>query len=291
MSAKLYDIKDIYSYDKAGNVMMLSSYPAAFWKPYRDNHAYFDRRFKSMYKSFFPFDQDDVDDIAEAASNFTYDVYAHMLANDKRYSELFRIETIPDDTAYSLTNNVDYTETLERTEDRSGQDIKGSEQISDTGSNVYGQQTISEDTDIDYGQRTETKDNDFISGARADTTDNSKSAYNEGTYTPTDRSELSKGEQTDHTDDEISYSAHSDSQNREIVNGSHTDTNSNTRTEGQRTDTHSDDADIDQTIHKVGNMGVQTVDDMLLKHWDNWNLFKFYDLIFSEIAENLLRLR
>ena len=67
--------------------------------------------------------------------------------------------------------------------------------------------------------------------------------------------------------------------------GAHKDERDDTYTEGARQDV----TDEDITVHKVGNMGVQTVDDMLKKHWDNWSMFDFYGLIFEDIAKNLLR--
>ena len=38
----VYTIGDIYKKNKTDNKMMLSPYPADFWKPYRDNSNYFD---------------------------------------------------------------------------------------------------------------------------------------------------------------------------------------------------------------------------------------------------------
>lgn len=44
----LQEIKDIYEYRRDDNSPMLSPYQPSdidFWKPYRDNYAYFDRMF------------------------------------------------------------------------------------------------------------------------------------------------------------------------------------------------------------------------------------------------------
>ena len=81
----VYTIGDIYNKNKTDETLMLSAYPADFWKPYRDNNAYFDRRFKTLYKSWYPYDQESDEGLAAVADAFRMDVYAHLTANDKRY--------------------------------------------------------------------------------------------------------------------------------------------------------------------------------------------------------------
>lgn len=46
-----------------------------------------------------------------ALSDFKQAVYTLFLKNDKKYTELYRIHTIPDNEAYELTNNYDMHET------------------------------------------------------------------------------------------------------------------------------------------------------------------------------------
>lgn len=251
----VYNIGDIYAQNMLENKKMLSEYPADFWKPYRDNHTYFDRRFKSLYKSWFPYDQDEAEGRQAVADAFRMDVYAHLLANDKRYTELFRIENIADNDAYSLVNNVDYTETRQRSEGREGENVKGSENIS----TVYGEQNI-------------THENELVKGERNDIGIMSKSAFNESDFSNINKEEFTSGEQTDTEDLSTTY-------------GEHTDT----RSEGSRTDTNVLDINESESIRKVGNMGVQTVDDMLAKHYDNWSLFDFYKIIFTDICRDILR--
>lgn len=259
----VYTIGDIYNKNKTDQTLMLSSYPADFWKPYRDNNTYFDRRFKSLYKSWFPYDQESDEGLAAVADEFRLDVYAHLMANDKRYSELFRVNTIADDEAYSLVNNVDYTETRLRTEGRDGENVKGSETITDTGANQYGAQTVS-------------SENENNKGEREDVNIKSRSAFNESEFTGTEKDDFTSGAQTDSGSEETTY-------------GSHTDNISNTRVDGQRTDTSALDITENESIHKIGNMGIMTVDDILRKRVEQWSLFDFYKLIFSEIARDLLR--
>lgn len=249
----LYEIKDIQSYCKDENKMMLSNYDADFWKPYRDNYNYFDRYFMKKYRSWFPMDQEG--DIEEVSTDFSFDVKALLMINDKRYSELFRVNIIPDDAAYSLTNNVDYTESTERNVTFN----KGAQENEDDYETGYGAQTVDDDRELTYG-------------ATSGTDSKSVSAYNSSTYDPAEQIARSTTQ-------------HIDSQDNSMTYGAHTDTHGGTHTEGAREDTTGETI----TSHKVGNMGVQTVDDMLKKHWENWSLFEFYDLIFADIARILLR--
>ena len=67
------------------------------------------------------------------------------------------------------------------------------------------------------------------------------------------------------------------------------DTTSNGSTrKGSETDTTSNAYNETVTSNKKGNIGVQTGSDMLSKHTTYWKNFDFYNLIFSEIAKELL---
>ena len=47
----------------------------------------------------------------------------------------------------------------------------------------------------------------------------------------------------------------------------------------------------DYTLTRKGNIGVVDSTDLMKKAWDAWNrIFNFYDVIFSDIADELLRL-
>lgn len=256
-AARVYNVKDMYEQSKEDLKPLLSNYGGAgsFWDGYKTNYSHFDRLFKKKYASLIPIDQDYEDGIASITDEFRADVYAWLLANDKRYTELFRVNTIPDNDAYSLTNNVDYTETTSR-------DIvfdKGSQQNILDGETNYGQQVVDDDKSLTYG-------------ATGGTDTKSVSAYNSSTYEPDEQVQSSTTQHIDTQDNAMTYGAHKDERD-------------DTYTDGARHDV----TDEDVTVHKVGNMGVQTVDDMLKKHWENWDMFDFYGLIFEDIAKNLLR--
>ena len=253
--AQVFNVKDIYTSAKDNNRKLLSEYGSDFWAGYKANYQYFDRLFMKKYASLIPIDQDYLEGVQSIQEDFSYDVYAWLMANDKRYSELFRVNSIEDDTAYSLTNNVDYTETTAR-------DVtfdKGSQENEDDYTDTIGSQENTEDLSTTYG-------------VSSQTTTNAVSAYNSAIYDPDSQSAVNTPEHTDTGDNTLTF-------------GSREDTHGGTHTEGAR----QDKTDEDITVHKVGNMGVQTVDDMLKKHWDNWTLFDFYGLIFEDIAKNLLR--
>ena len=57
---------------------------------------------------------------------------------------------------------------------------------------------------------------------------------------------------------------------------------------GSETDTTNNSYNETVTSSKKGNIGVQTGADMLGKHTNYWKNFDFYNLIFSEIAKELL---
>lgn len=59
-------------------------------------------------------------------------------------------------------------------------------------------------------------------------------------------------------------------------------------TKGQETDTNRIAGNDAHTSHIYGNIGVTTVDDMLKKHNDFWQLFNFYQIVFNDICKNFL---
>lgn len=65
-------------------------------------------------------------------------------------------------------------------------------------------------------------------------------------------------------------------------------TNDGSTRKGAETDTTSNAYNETVTSNKKGNIGVQTGADMLGKHTNYWKNFDFYNLVFSEIAKELL---
>lgn len=287
----LQEIKDIYNYRREDNSPMLSPYEPSgdidFWKPYRDNFAYFDRMFMKKYRSWFPMDQEG--DIEEISVDFAYDVKSWLMINNKRYAELFRMQSIPDDSKYSLTDNVSENETIGKTTSNSGTFTKGSEQITDSGSNIYGAQTDSETKSKTFGQQIIDHDTSETIGVTEKTTTNTTSAYNESGYSDKDKTVEADAARSNSVNVDITNGSHTDSETNGYTHGTHTDTISNTRTDGQRIDTNSGTGSESITRQRSGNIGVRTVDEMLTIHKDTWVDFSFFEIIFADIARELLR--
>ena len=230
-------IGEVYKFNRAANTMMLSNFATGddddFWAEYRTNYSRYDAVFNRMFNSFWYFMQLDDDTIDEVADQFRTDVYNHLLMNKKKYQELFRVQVIPD-ADYSLTNNYDMTETMDRDSTDNQDNTYGSRQ--DSGSTTYGEQTIT------------------------------------GTHkvSPYDSSDFNNDGQD------------------VTVSGQRQDSTSDTK--GEQIDDLNRTMTEDYTLHKVGNIGVQTVTDMLQKHIKLWSVWEFYEFIFKEISKELLLL-
>lgn len=59
-------------------------------------------------------------------------------------------------------------------------------------------------------------------------------------------------------------------------------------TKGQETDTARSAGQEAHTLRRYGNIGVQTIDDMLDKHKKFWITWSFYDIVFDDICKDLL---
>lgn len=289
----LYEIKDIYNYNKEEETKMLSGFTSSvdpdhdFWKPYRDNYGYFDRIFMKKYRSWFPMDQEGT--LPEISEEFAEDVKGWLMINDKRYTELYRIQTITDDEKYSLTDNVYEHEVIDKDTSSSGSNVKGSETITDTAQNQYGQQSDSESKSLSVGQQSDSETKSKTYGTATKTIENGTSAFNESGYTDTDRSVETDATHTDSETNGYTHGSRSDSETNSYTHGSHTDNLSNTRVDGQRTDTNTGTGSEDIERTRSGNIGVMTVDQMLNIHKDMWVDFSFYEMIFAEITRELLR--
>ena len=192
----MFKVGQMYKKNAADNTLMLSNYGSDFWKDYRDNHTRYDKVFNRMFNSFYYFLQEDDETIGDVTDNFREDVYNHLLMNDKKYDELYRVQVIPD-VDYSLTNNYDMHEVMDK--DVSDQQDNTYGQRTDTGEAVYGQRT---DTgEAVYGQRTDT--GEAVYGQRTDTgeavygqrTDTGEAVYGQRT----DTGEAVKGQRSDNT--------------------------------------------------------------------------------------------
>ena len=289
----IYEIKDIYKYQKDHTTPMLSTFTSSagglvdFWKPYKDNYAYFDRIFMKKYRSWYPMDQDG--EVNEIAAEFADDVKGWLMINDKRYSELYRMQTIPDDEKYSLTDNVTEHEVIETEFGKMVTFNKGEQEIKDEGSTDYGLHETTDNRTLGYGEHVvETGVTENL-GETEKTTEDSRSAFNDSGYSATDKSVVSDAAVENGTDTTVTDNEHEDTDNRTITSKAHKDETGNTRTDGAREDTTEDSGTETVTRDRAGNIGVRTVDEQLEIHERMWVNFSFYELIFAEITRELLR--
>lgn len=223
----LKTVKDMYKYSSENNTQLLSDYDADFWNDYITNYQVYDKLFCRLYRSWFYFLQEHDQTTAEITSDFTEDVYAHLMLNDKKYSELFRIQVIDDDV-YSLLDNYDMHEVMDK-------------DTTSNNTNTYGQR---QDGD-NYAQQTNTSTKEV-----APFDDNSFN--NESRVTE--------------------------------VMGGHNDTH----TKGSQEDTLNNTGTEDYELHRYGNIGVATATDMMDKARKFWTPWQFYEMIFRDIARELL---
>ena len=289
----IYEIKDIYKYQKDHTTPMLSSFTSSaggeddFWKPYKDNYAYFDRIFMKKYRSWYPMDQDG--EVNEIAAEFADDVKGWLMINDKRYSELYRMQTIPDDEKYSLTDNVSEHEVIETEFGKMVTFNKGEQEIKDEGSTDYALHETTDNRTLGYGEHVvETGVTENL-GQTERTSEDSTSAYNVSTYSNVDKNVTSTEAVENGTDTTVTDNEHEDTDNRTITSKAHKDETANTRTDGAREDTTEDSGTETVTRDRAGNIGVRTVDEQLEIHERMWVNFSFYELVFAEIARELLR--
>ena len=70
------------------------------------------------------------------------------------------------------------------------------------------------------------------------------------------------------------------------VMGSREDTHQFTK--GQEQDTARSNGSDSHTLRRYGNIGVMTIEDMLQKHDNFWQIFNFYKIVFDDICKNFL---
>ena len=320
-------VNDMYKDARSSNAPLLSNYEAPFWSEYVSDFSNYDRVFNRLYKSFEYFLQEEDDSVSECRSNFTEDVKCLLIANSKKYIELYRTYKI-DDSIYSLTDNYDVTETYSGNKLTTIESRLGSRTDNTKTSDVIGSKTDSiENTDIigainntetmnngakntneinSYGPK-KTNENTIYGSGSSETVGevspmDSNMFYNNNKNSTT-TSEKTDSKQTTHstfTDSkQTTYSAFTDSKtineaertntsNNVINSGEQNNSSNNTYTKGEQSDTHNHDETESYNIRKRGNIGVQTATDMISKHSNFWNSYEFYTLIFKDICKELL---
>lgn len=293
----MYDMKDIYDYCQTEHQKLLSNFDGDFWQDYLDNSHYFDRLFMKTYRSFIPFNAQE-DTIDRTATAWGIDVYSWLLANEKRYNELYRAQLLTDQEE-PIAFNYDLTETYTGT----SSSTEGARSDTKSETRNYGAETENITTSETLGAHTDTHNNsnsygatsgDNVQGSTINNTEHKVSAYNSSTYAGKDTDNESLGSRTD----THSEAAHSDTLNltdtfaqrqntgtEGRTKAAHTDSISETSGKGAQTNSGTEG----HTLTRKGNIGVQTGAEIVGKHIDLWMAFSFYKIIFDEIANEFLR--
>lgn len=320
-------VNDMYKDARSSNAPLLSNYEAPFWSEYISDFSNYDRVFNRLYKSFEYFLQEEDDSISECRSNFTEDVKCLLIANSKKYSELYRTYKI-DDSIYSLTDNYDVTETYSGNKLTTIESRLGSRTDNTETSDVIGSKTDSiENTDIigainntetmnngakntnentTYGAKNTNENTTYGSGSSETVGEvspmDSNMFYNNNknstiTSEKTDSKQITNAAFTDSkqttystfTDSKtINEAEHTNTSSNVVNSGEQNNSSNNTYTKGEQSDTHNHDETESYNIRKRGNIGVQTATDMISKHNQFWNSYEFYTLIFKDICKELL---
>lgn len=320
-------VNDMYKDARSSNAPLLSNYEAPFWSEYVSDFSNYDRVFNRLYKSFEYFLQEEDDSVSECRSNFTEDVKCLLIANSKKYIELYRTYKI-DDSIYSLTDNYDVTETYSGNKLTTIESRLGSRTDNTKTSDVIGSKTDSiENTDIigainntetmnngakntnentTYGAKTTNENTTYGSGSSETVGEvspmDSNMFYNNNknsttTSEKTDSKQITNSGFTDSK--QTAYSTFTDTKtineaertntsNNVVNSGEQNNSSNNTYTKGEQSDTHNHDETESYNIRKRGNIGVQTATDMISKHNQFWNSYEFYTLIFKDICKELL---
>lgn len=246
-------VKDMYDYAKTNNLKLLSNYGATFWSEYVSNSTKYDKLFSRLYSSFRYFYQDEESVIATLTTDFIDEVENHLMLNNKKYTELYRVKVL-NDTDYNFSGNLNVTEVMDKSTVTDGDHVLG--QRSDSTTDTQGQRQDSTTSTV---------------GAKTDTSERQVSAFNASTYSNADKTTDTLGAQTN-----------SDN----FTKGSQS--NSSSLTKGSQTNTDDITVDEDYTFTRKGKDGDKPASEYIKDHIDLWTMFEFYSYVFNDICAELL---
>ena len=246
-------VEDMYNKSVESGSKLFPLLNLDFWNDYSKNSEIFDRRFCNLYSSFYFYLQKDDATVEFILQKFKDYVSDFLYFNSKKYSELFRINNISDEV-YSITDNYNTTETLERNNTNTSNEVIGEK--ADTETTSYGSRHDNSSTTL---------------GSQTNTTTDKVSTYDSEDFYNKTNTEDSLSERTDSTSSNI---------------GEHTDTT--TSNSGEQTNSTNQTSIETYTLTKKGNIGVKTVSEILNEHNNFWISFSFYDRIFKDICSECL---
>lgn len=265
---KSINIDNLYAYASDQGQTLLPTENFDFWQPYEANYQKFDRYFYQKYRAFKVCQEYDNSVTYEyMLTDWKTIVDAHLFINQKRYSELYRVQVLAAN-AYDIVNNYDLTEEIDRTNTGTVSDSIG--QRLDTA--VHGGASSS----TQYGARTDSNQTQL--GAQTSNSTQKRSAFNSSTMQDVSGGDISNGARTD---------------TASFTTGAHTDTTieqsrTDSLTQGSQNNQRTDNLREQSSLHRYGNIGVQTPADVVGGHIDLWEAFRFYQMIFDEVAANYL---
>lgn len=179
-------VKELYKISKDKEVTLFPEFDSEWWTDIynSDTSEDIDILFTRYYASydFYSSIEDMFDEYTDhyALTDFRQAVYALFMKNDKKYTELYRIHTIPDNEAYELTNNYDMHETY-----------SGSNSLA--GSSITGQRT---DVTIDQMGEQEMSNLNKVTGYNS-SAENTNDSSNSATGSREDTHQFTKGQEQD----------------------------------------------------------------------------------------------
>lgn len=279
----LVNVNDIYKYMRDENKPMLSNYAADFWQEYRENHAYFDRLFMKSFRSFIPFNSQDLEEVDDIAEDFAADCYAYLMANDKRYTELFRVQQIDDDD-YNFMFNYDMTETFEGQTGSTGSETQGARQDSRTASTQFGATSQTSERSESLGSHTDTKSSEFNYAAK---TENVTKSETLGAHTDTHENTNVYGAIEEDVTREETLGAHTDSHSDDIEYGAtSTQRDYGTASDTVQTDVSAFNESLFQPKEKVlTTKGTHTDTESSISHTDERDITDIYGSQTNQVTE------
>lgn len=276
---KWFTVDDMYKYASENNLYLLAMHAGEFWRDYITNHAWYDKKFRNMFKSFRYFLQDGDEDIETVTTNFIDDVAFHLSLNQKKYDELYRLYLV-ENTDMPISGNVNLQEILFKTSTDTGSLTYGNRQ--DTSQEVSGARTDTINRSESLGARSDSE-NDTI-GSQNRTSTKKVFAFNSSDYEDDIQNSDNIGSRQDSKSKSVG--AQSNSSGGTDVKGSQTD--NGTYTKGQQVDSRNLASSENYTKTIKGNNGYVSIAKTMEQYKKFWNQYEFYEYIFKEICKDLL---
>lgn len=276
---KWFTVDDMYKYASENNLYLLAMHAGEFWRDYITNHAWYDKKFRNMFKSFRYFLQDGDEDIETVTTNFIDDVAFHLSLNSKKYDELYRLYLI-ENTDMPISGNVNLQEILTKVSTDSGDLTYGSRQ--DSSQETTGARTDTVNRSESLGARSDSESSNI--GSQNQTSTKKVFAFNSNDYQDDVENTTINGARQDSKSNTLG--AQSNSVGGTDVKGSQT--NNGTFSKGQQIDSRDLESTEDYTKTIRGNNGYVSVAKTVEQYKNFWNQYEFYEYIFKEICKDLL---